>query len=152
MDMRLAILMIGLFTSFSLWAEPRITHDVIIDLLEKEKQFLQARDATSISNLFTDDTVLVMPDGKRLNKNEYMLETVRMFMNTEAILRKHELIQEEISENGLSAEIQVKSVDRYLFVRGSQKKAVTSVSTWNATIVMEDGVAKYKHGEIIHLD
>lgn len=150
--MRLAILMIGLFTSFSLWAEPRITHDVIIDLLEKEKQFLQARDATSISNLFTDDTVLVMPDGKRLNKNEYMLETVRMFMNTEAILRKHELIQEEISQNGLSAEIRVRSEDRYLFVRGSQKQVVTSGSTWNATVVMEDGVAKYKYGEIIHMD
>lgn len=91
--MRFAILIIGLFVSFPLWADARITHDVIIDLLEKEERFLEARDATSISSLFTDDSVLVMPEGKRLAKKEYMLETVRVFMNTEAILRKHALIQ-----------------------------------------------------------
>src|SRR5690606_21586940 len=143
--MRFAILIIGLFISFPLWADARITHDVIIDLLEKEERFLEARDATSISGLFTDDSVLVMPEGKRLTKNEYMLETVRIFMNTEAILRKHSLIQERISESGMSAEIQVRSEDRYLFVRGNQKKVVTSVSTWSATVVIEDGVAKYKY-------
>lgn len=147
--MRLVILIIGLFISFPLWAEARITHEVIIDLLGKEKRFMQARDASSLSSLFADDSVLVLRNGERLSKSEYMATTVRVFMDTEAILIKQQLIREEIAESGLSAEIQVRSEDKFLFVRGTQKKVATSVSTWNATVVIDNGVAKYKYGEII---
>lgn len=147
--MRGAIFLFSLLVSCPLWAETKITHDVILDLLGKEKRSIQAKDVTSLSSLFTEDAVLINNKKEKLSKSQYIADTFRAFMDTEAILIKPEIIHETISEDGMSAEIEVKSVEKYLLVRGDQKKVSTSVNTWRATIVFEDGLAKYKFSEML---
>ncbi|WP_447506243.1 nuclear transport factor 2 family protein [Acinetobacter pittii] len=126
-----------------------IDEQLVLNLLEKEKQSVQNKEIVNFMELLSEDFSGAKKDGTSLTKEGYKEGVIITFMNASKILHNAKIKSLYISENKQSAEVVLESETKFLLERGNYKEVVTSNSVTKSTLILENGTLKYKNSSYI---
>lgn len=146
--LRIFLIPLLAFLSSLVFAADAITEDLVLEMLAKEKQFLQTKNVSGFSSLLIEDYVSVYKDVT-VGKEQTLRKVSELFLSADKMLIKPELTSIKISDDGKSADILLRTVEKYLFVRGSAQTVDSYINYSKATVVLDSGTIKYKHSKFI---
>ncbi|WP_447511855.1 nuclear transport factor 2 family protein [Acinetobacter geminorum] len=127
--------------AFNSYPAEYIDEQLVLNLLEKEKQSVQNKEIINFMELLSEDFSGAKKDGTSLTKEGYKEGVIITFMNASKILHNAKINSLYISENKQSAEV--------VLERGNYKEVVTSNSVTKSTLILENGTLKYKNSSYI---
>lgn len=135
--------------AFNSYPAEYIDEQLVLNLLEKEKQSVQNKEIMNFMELLSEDFSGAQKDGTPLTKEGYKEGVIITFMNASKILHNAKIKSLYISENKQSAEVVLETETKFLLERGNYKEVVASNSVTKSTLILENGTLKYKNSSYI---
>lgn len=138
-----------IFISLNCYATDFIDEKLVLDLLEKEKRFVQNKDIEGFISLISEDFSGFRKDGAPLTKDDFRQGAFVSFLNASKILHNSKIESLSISENKQSAEVILENETKFLIERGDYKTVISNKSKTRSKLVLDNGILKYKNNSYI---